>query len=417
MPVTGSKGSVRALTHSLARALALALVLAVPSGAQVRAIGRQDAIDAALASGARLAVAAADTSLGAGLVRSAGAFPNPALALTYTKDLPQYHFEWEVPLDYPWQRGTRVRAAEAVRSSLMYRFRFERAGATLDADTLYTLVQAATARLELSRRNALDADSLLRIAMARRDAGDASDLDVEVARLFAGAQRNLAAADSLVALDVTLTLQAAMGLPADAVRVASADSLVAPDEGAPIATPGEALTVAAAQAVLQAAEAVASLERRSRWAAPALIAGVETHDPGGEGNTLLPVLGFTLPVPLFNRNSGPIAVADAERDRARAELALARRESEADIARVLRERTAAMARVARDRELVASAQRVATMSFTAYQEGAAPLASVLEAQRSAREILAQSIDDIARARIADALARVVTLSTGKDMPQ
>ena len=42
--------------------------------------------------------------------------------------------------------------------------------------------------------------------------------------------------------------------------------------------------------------------------------------------------------------------------------------------------------VNRDQALVTSANRVATMALTAYREGAAPLATVLEAQRNAREI-------------------------------
>ncbi len=390
----------------------VALLLAVPASSvrsQVRPVTREQAIDAALSRGARLAIAAADTGVSRGQLLTARSFPNPTLAASYTEDTPRYHVEWEVPIDYGAIRNARIRAADASRSAALYRFRLERAASALDADTLYTLAQARQAHLQLSRRNVLDADSLVRIAQARRDAGDASDLDVEVARLFAGDQHNTAADDSLAYLGSMLSLQTAMGLRGDSIHIALSDSLAAPAGGAVAPRTGRPLPVAAAQATVQAAELIARMERRNRWAAPGLLLGFETRDPGGAGNRLLPVIGFSLPVPMLNRNQGPIAVADAERDRARAQLSLAQIESEAAIARILRERDLALDRVERNRALVTSAERVAAMSLAAFREGAAPLASVLDAQRTARDILGRSVDDVARARIATATANVLTL--------
>jgi outer membrane protein TolC len=61
----------------------------------------------------------------------------------------------------------------------------------------------------------------------------------------------------------------------------------------------------------------------------------------------------------------------------------------------VRERATLIAKIARDRELVVRAQRVADRSLTAYSEGASGLPAVLEARRSAREVLGQYIDDLA----------------------
>jgi hypothetical protein len=80
------------------------------------------------------------------------------------------------------------------------------------------------------------------------------------------------------------------------------------------------------------------------------------------------------------------------------------------LTRAERERAIALANVARDETLIASANRVAALSLTAYQEGAAPLATAIEAQRNAREILTQYIDDLAAAWIATAALRVRTLT-------
>jgi hypothetical protein len=88
------------------------------------------------------------------------------------------------------------------------------------------------------------------------------------------------------------------------------------------------------------------------------------------------------------------------------ELAAARRESAALVASARRELAAAAVRAARDRELVASADRVARMSLRAYAEGAYPLANVLEAQRNARAVLAQLIDDTAAVNGAAAALRL-----------
>ncbi len=375
-------------------------------------VTRSDAIAAALSRGARLAVARADTAAARAQLATAGAFTNPFLSATYTKSVPQYHVTLDLPIDVPGVRGTRIQSAKASLLAAQYRFRFERAAIILDADTTYTRAQAALAHARLSRRNAGDADSLLRMAVARRDAGDASELDVQLALVNAGQQENVAVGDSITAILSLDELRTVMGIAANAGALVIADSLAAPFPDSALAFTGNTLPVAAAGAALTAAELDVRLQRRSVLGSPSVLAGFDTHDPSGAEPGILPTVGFSIPLPLFNRNRGPIAAAEAERTRARAEFDLARLESAAQIARALRERNAALARVARDDRLVSSANRVAAMSLTAYRAGASSLPNVFEAQRNAREVLSQYIDDTAAALIANSTLRLMTLTTG-----
>ena len=373
-------------------------------------LSRQAAVASAVERGGRLRLAGADTATAAALLRVAGTFENPVVSAEYTKSAPRYHLTLELPFDYPWLRQTRIAAAEASRSAAQFRYAFERAAVALDADTTYTRALAAQAKLRLSRRNAIDADSLRRIAIARRDAGDASDLDVELATVSAGQQANVAAGDSLTLISTLLDLQTVIGLSA-AGELTLTDSLVAPSDSI-VARSGQPLPIAAAEAALRSASLGVRLQKRSLFAATSITGGFETHDPSRDEPGVLPVVGFSIPFPLFNRNSAQIAVAQAEQYRAQAERDVAILETRASIARTARERATALANVARDQTLVASANRVAALSLTAYREGAAPLATAIEAQRNAREILSQYIDDLAAAWIATAALRVRTLTTG-----
>lgn len=143
---------------------------------------------------------------------------------------------------------------------------------------------------------------------------------------------------------------------------------------------------------------------------PSLSAGVETGDPDVPG--MLPTFGVAFPLPLFNRNRGAIMQARAEQERAEAELTLAQVQSRTEIARARRELATALATVERDSLLVTAAARVASMSLRAYQEGAASLPNVLEAQRTARDVLSQYIEDLAGAWIFAAELRVISLAPG-----
>jgi cobalt-zinc-cadmium efflux system outer membrane protein len=402
---------------TVAPAVALA-VLSLPAPARLTAqqpVSRPQAVAAALARGARAALGRADTTAARGLVRTARAFPNPALAATYTKDVPQYHAVLDLPLDLPWLRGARIGAAESARDAARYGFAFERAAIRFDVETTYTNALAAALRGRLSRRTALDADSLLRIAELRRDVGDVSELDVRLAAVNAGQLENVAVDDSLAALGTLLSLQLEMGLAGDEPVIALVDSLVPPTSPDSEAPDGRALLpVTAAEASLRSAERSLAFTRRSRFA-PTFEVGFDTRDPGSPTpNQLLPIIGFSLPLPLFNWSGGEVMRAVAERDRARAQLDRTRRETTAELAQARRDLAAARARLRRATGLVESANRIAAMSLHAYSEGAVALASVLEAQRNAREILARYINDLAAA---DAAARALRLLTaGPDEP-
>lgn len=393
---------------SIARATA---VLAFFSAAAVRGqqpVTRQQAIESAIVRGARSAVARADTLVGAALLLTARSWDNPSLAATYSKAPPNYHAIVDLPLDVTGIRGARVHAARASRLASQYRFEFERAAAALDADTSYTRALAALERVRLSRRNARDADSLRRMAMIRRDAGDASELDVLLATVNAGQAANLSIADSVTLISSIFDLQTVMGLDTARIAIVPSDSLTMPPLTPPNPVPEVALPIAAARQALTAADLSVRVQRRSLFTPFSLQAGIEWGDPGLSG--VLPTFGLSIPLPLLNRNRGPIAQAEAERERARAELALALLQTQATIGRARRGRAVALEKLQRDRILVESANRIVAMSLVAYREGAQGLPAVLEAQRNARDILSQYITDLADAWIATATLRLYSLT-------
>jgi cobalt-zinc-cadmium efflux system outer membrane protein len=371
-------------------------------------VTRQQAIQSAVARGARAGVARADTLVGSAQLVAARQWDNPSLSATYSRAVPTHHEIVDLPLDLTGVRSARIRSAESTRLASQYRFQFERAAAALDADTTYTRALAASEHLRLARRNAKDADSLRRMSIVRRDAGDASELDVLLASVNAGQAANVTAADSLTYVSTLFDLQAVMGLDANRVVITPIDSLTLPASPNADGVPVRTLPVAAAELALTAADLSVRAQRRSVFTPFSIQAGIEHGDPSQPG--ILPTFGLSIPLPLLNRNRGPIALAEAERERARAELALARIETQSAIGRAIRSRNLALEKIQRDRLLVESATRISAMSLTAYREGAQGLPAVLEAQRNARDILSQYIDDLATAWIAIATVGLYNLT-------
>lgn len=386
----------------------LSVVAAVGPLAAQQPVTRAQAISAALERGARAAIALADTASAAGVLHGARLYPNPSVSASYSKDVPHYHLLASLPLDLPWLRSARIGAAGSARDAARYDFAFERAAIRFDADTTYTRALAALAHARLSRRNASDADSLLKMAELRRQVGDVSELDVRLAAVNAGQLENTAADDSLAAIDALLAVQLAMGLPADTLSISLADSLTPPPDSVR-APSGEPLPVRAASAMLESQEQGLALAHRNVVPAPSFQAGFDNGDPTGQPG-LLPTFGLSLALPIFNWNGGEVAQAQAARDRARATLDLVRRRSGSDLAHAERGLAEARARLARDARLLASADRVAAMSLQAYAEGAVALPNVLEAQRNARDALGRYIDDVAAARDIEVAVELLTAS-------
>ena len=381
-------------------------------------VTRADAERAALSAGTRVALARADTAAAIARLLTARALPNPTLAASYSKSVPQQHVTLDIPVfDALWKRGLVVGQANASARASRLLFASERLAALVEVDTTYTRALAADARFRLSRQTARDADSLRKMTVSRRDAGDASDLDVDLATVTAGQQLNVVADDSLTFMSTLLTVQSLMGIPADSIAIVLSDSLtiVATDtliERRLLDSTGIALnlppaiagttqassvnatpSVAAAAATLSAAELAVGVQKRNVFSLPSVNVGAEWGDPSEPG--LLPTFGLSIPIPIFSRNQGPIAEATAERERARVQLLSARLTVRQRLIEGVRERNALIAKIARDRDLVVRARRVADRSLTAYREGASGLPAVLEARRSAREVLGQYIDDLA----------------------
>jgi cobalt-zinc-cadmium efflux system outer membrane protein len=388
------------------------LLAGIPAAAAAqRAVTMEEAVASALATGPRVALARADSAAARAAVVSARAFPNPALALDYTKDPPHKHLIVEQALELPWVRSARITAARTSAEAATYTLEAERAAVRYLVQAAYARAAAAQEVRRLSERNARDAEELLRITRERERAGDASALDVALAAVTAGQLESSALSDSADAVLAVLDLQTLIGRSPERIEVTLADSLAVPPAAPPPVIPARPARVAAAALAVQSRRAQEMFVRGIRVPVPSVRAGFDQGEPGGD-NSLLPVFGLSLTVPIFDRGRGSVAEAHAQAVRAEAELAQAERTSAAARAAAERQRAVAIERVARDRMIIREAQRVTSMSLTAYREGATPLVNVLEAQRNARDALRQYVTDLAASRTAEA-AFLLAVSAGE----
>ena len=266
-----------------------------------QAVSRAEVMQAAVARGPRLAIARADSTAAQAGLALARQFENPVAGISHSKSAPTEHYSLDVPLDFPWLRSSRIGAAQAFSGAATLRFAFEREAVAYAADTAYTRALASASRSRVSVRTARDADSLLTLAKLRRDAGDGSELDVQLAAVNAGQQTNTAAMDALDAVGALLAVQAVMGLPADEPTIALTDTLSV-TVPLPAGTGGTPLLISAAEEESRAADLSLRLERRRLFAAPALSLGFESHDPSLDNSSVLPTIGISMPLPLFSRH-------------------------------------------------------------------------------------------------------------------
>ncbi|HUP88751.1 MAG TPA: TolC family protein [Longimicrobiales bacterium] len=393
----------------------ITVILAMAASAQIasaqRPVTLQQAIDAALTSGPRIAIVRADSLAAEARVRTARAYPNPTLSPAYTKDAPQYHIELEQPFEYPFLRAARIRAATLGVRGVGYLAAAERASVRYEVEVAYANAAAAVTVKRLSNRNAADALEMLRITRERERLGDASELDTKLAEVGAGQAQLQALTDSLLSITTALELQALMGMSAKSLEITAADSLDTDNHSNTISDVAP-LRLTAAEQQVEIEKANVAAARAARLPAPALRVGIEWHDPDDEDakNKKKPLIGIAVPLPLWDRNRGPIEEARAAEARANAEVALVTLQTQNATLLAQQELSLARSRVQRGREVMADAQRVASLSLTAYREGAYTLANVLEAQRSARDAVRTFIEAMQAGRVAQAaLTRAIVV--------
>jgi hypothetical protein len=94
-----------------------------------------------------VALARADTAAAIARLLTARALPNPTLAASYSKSVPQQHVTLDIPVfDALWKRGLVVGQANASARASRLLFASERLAALVEVDTTYTRALAADAR-------------------------------------------------------------------------------------------------------------------------------------------------------------------------------------------------------------------------------------------------------------------------------
>lgn len=214
-----------------------------------------------------------------------------------------------VPLEIYGVRGLRLGAAEgAVARDQVLRDDAARRATAAALDAYYRALYAAAWREASEAQAALAAD-IVRVAEARRSAGEAGDLDllaagVELARArrtVASARSGVAAADA--ALRVALGIASGQALSVAGVLDDARARYASADAPAPA---GMRPDLHAAELALSVTRAEAALEERRRLPVPTLQLSYQRE----EGADVY-LAGLALPLPFFQRNQGPVAEARA----------------------------------------------------------------------------------------------------------
>lgn len=345
--------------------------------------------------------------------RQARAWPNPTAGLEVENlgadqsaangNQRQTTFSITQPFEIGGKRAARIAAGEAGIAAAEARGHQIQVEYAAQLALAYATAEAMQLRLGLAGDEVARAAEDLRAANALVEAGKEAKLRAAQAQASlsaATAAREAATADLTEAL-AELSALSGVSEPYTSVDAALLTRNTPPIVAGPKADRSPA--VAAAQAERDAVAAQVRVERTKPIPDIGLSGGVRRL--GGSSDTGF-VLGVSASIPLFDRNRGAIAAAEARRDAADQRLARARLESDAARRTALAQVTAADGRLRAAGEGEAAAAEAYRLARIGYDAGKTSLLELLVTRRSLSDARALTVDArLARVRALAALAR------------
>lgn len=354
-----------------------------------------------------------DVAVAEALIEQAGLRPNPEVSLEVENvagtgafsglQASEYTLAAGLPLELGGKRRARVEAARA--DLVVARLRGDLALAELGllVRQRYVTAVAAQARVELFEDILERERELARIAGALVDAGREPPLRAlraQAALAETEAELKAAQADALAArfgLGALWGEEVAPDVPASFPDIEPPYELLADYAG---------LQTQIAAAERRAAEADIARERTLRVPDPTVSAGIKRFE---ESNEQAFLVGVSVPLPLFNRNQGNIAAAQARAHAAAAREAVARLDYRQAVIDARADYLAAEARAETlEAESLPQAEEALRLVQIGYRNGRFPLIEVLSAAE-ARDTIRRSLIE-AREAQERAAARLIGLA-------
>lgn len=365
----------------------------------------------ALAAGANPDLSAARHELLAtdGAVQQAGVLPNPTLEVERvdrkraTDDARETTFLLSQPLELGGKRGARVQAAERGRDSAAAALLARQADIRADVIDAWFAVLAAQEQLRLAQEASELAQRAAQATGRRVVAGKVSPVEETRAKVAASSVTlELLRARSTLAV-ARKKLAAMWGNPSPRFEKAEGDIdrlPVLPDQALLHHRLAQAPAMALARSELASRQSLAQVELTKRVPDVTLNLGSKRSEELGRSQL---IVGFSVPLPLFDRNQGNVLETARRVDKARDELSSTALRLDSELAQAREDFDVARQQaVALRSEIVPGAQSAYDAASTGFENGKFGFLDVLDAQRTLLEARAQYLNALAQAHRAHA---------------
>jgi outer membrane protein, heavy metal efflux system len=353
-----------------------------------------------------------------GKADQAGALPNPTAGILFENlasnnradgltgiSPEQTTISLTQPIELGGKRDARMAAGDAELNAAQVRDQQTLAAFSYELAVVYAGAEAATARVKLYEDAVKSANDDQRAAQALVDAGREAGIRAKQANAaFLAAQSDLenARADAELAFAKLSVLVAAPQPYTDVVPslLPLADHLkvVAPTP------PKNFLSVAVAEAERDAAQGRLEVERAR--AVPDVNATLGVRRLTGDRATVV-VAGLSVPIPLFDQNSGNISAAGSEVAAADARLAAARADAETGWSTAVAQARASALRLSAAQSAATAAEEAYELTRTGYNSGKTSLLDLLTSRRALTDAHLRLLDtELGRIGAEAALARL-----------
>ena len=394
-------------------ALALALTALRPmvsSAESVAALTRERAIERALARNPELASAVAEVRARGGRTVQQDRSPNPELRADVENvagsgarrgtEATESTLRVAQRIELGGKRSGRRRVAELDEALASFDLEEKRIAVVAAVSKAFVEALAADERIRLADAMARIADRAVGAVSARVDAGAASPVDLARARVDAAradAARSTAAQEAAVARSALAAACGDLGPEPGRLAGALARLPSLPSLSTLQARLDHVPAIGRWQTELDERDAALALARAG--AVPDVTVGVGGRYFSDDGDGAL-VFDVTVPLPVFDRNQGAIAEAEARRLKARAERAAARVALAASVASAHARLAGVRAQVVRLRDrIVPEASRAVEGMLGAERQGGTGTTDVLAAQRTLFEVQSEYVTALETAHV------------------